>query len=61
MAPVTGSIADANQQQLVFSFCFFKSFLAPGMPVYRVVGMLKKIGAFFENQLVGEGVFRHVA
>ena len=40
MPPVTGGVTDAEKNGLVFSFYFGKSFLAPGVPIHGVIGML---------------------
>jgi hypothetical protein len=60
MTPVTGCIADADKQHLIFVFRLLKGFTAPWIPVYRVMGMLKKIWAFFMDQFVGIGMFCHI-
>ena len=40
MAPVAGRIANAEQNRFIFPFCLFQGFLAPGIPIYRVVCVL---------------------
>src|SRR5438132_11321950 len=52
MTPVTGGIADAQQDQLVFFCCFIERFCTPREPVDRIVGMLQKIRASFVDEPV---------
>jgi hypothetical protein len=59
MAPVAGGIADTKEDRLVFSLGFLKSLITPGIPIYRVMGMLQKVGGFLVNQPVGEFRFGH--
>jgi len=40
MAPMAGGIAYGQKDWFVFRFCFFKGFIAPWVPVYRVIVML---------------------
>jgi hypothetical protein len=40
MTPMTGSIANANQQELVFFLKFYKICLFPGLPMDWVIGVL---------------------
>ena len=49
VAPVTTAVANAEENRFVFGFSLVKRFLAPRIPVYWVVSVLKKIGAFFVN------------
>ena len=44
MAPVTGAVADGEEDQLVLLFCLRNRFLAPRIPVDRIVGVLQEIG-----------------
>jgi hypothetical protein len=53
MAPMAGSITDAYEDRLVFIPCFLQSFLTPGKPVYRVMGMLQKIRTRFVDECIG--------
>jgi hypothetical protein len=54
MAPVAGGVSSTHQYHFIFPFGFVKGCTIPGMPVHRVVGMLKKIGAAFVDKSVGE-------
>jgi len=47
MAPMASGIAYGEKNWLVLRFCFFKGFIAPGKPVYRIIGMLEKVRGFF--------------
>src|SRR6266478_5381451 len=40
VAPVAGGVADAEQDRFVLHFCLVQGFLAPWVPVYRVVCVL---------------------
>ena len=55
MAPVTGRIADRQQDGLVLAARFLQGFLAPRVPVDRVVGMLQQVGTGFGSKTVGHG------
>jgi hypothetical protein len=46
MAPMAGGISDRKKNRLFFIFSFLESLISPRIPVYRIVGMLKKIRAF---------------
>jgi hypothetical protein len=52
VAPVAGGISDGQKNRLVFSFCSFKGFFIPGIPIYRVCGMLQQIRAGFVYQAI---------
>jgi hypothetical protein len=53
MAPVAGGIAYGQKKdRLVLFPGLIKSIFTPWIPVYRVPGMLDKIGALFVNQTV---------
>ena len=52
VAPVTGGIADADKYRLIFIHCSFQRFLAPGIPVYRIMRMLKQIRTCFAGKPV---------
>jgi hypothetical protein len=47
VAPVAGRIADRQQDRLGLAARLFQGFLAPRVPVDRVVGVLQQIGAGF--------------
>jgi hypothetical protein len=53
MAPMAGSVSYGKKYGLIFCFCSYKSFLRPGIPIHRVVGMLKEIGALLMDQTIG--------
>jgi len=42
MAPVAGTIAATEEHRLIFGFSLGEGFFAPGIPVYRVVGVLRE-------------------
>ena len=52
MAPMAGCITDTDEQHFVFGFGFFKGFGAPGIPINRIVGMLKQIRAALIGKVV---------
>jgi hypothetical protein len=52
MAPVTGAVADGEEDQLVLFSCLLNRFLAPRIPVDWIVGVLEELGASGMNQLV---------
>jgi len=54
VAPVAGRIADGEEHGLVLGARLGEGLLAPGVPVDRVVGVLKEVGA----RLLGQAV-RH--
>src|SRR5215469_12169725 len=45
VAPVTGGVADAEQDGFVFVLRLFQRLLAPRVPVYRVMRVLQQVGA----------------
>src|SRR5579875_3721204 len=57
MAPVAGGVADAEQDGFIFGPCFFESFLAPGIPVNRIMSMLQQIRACLVNKAVSMFMF----
>jgi hypothetical protein len=57
MTPVARGISDADNQHLIFIFGFLQCFISPGVPVHRIMGMLKQIGAAFVDKLIC--VFMH--
>ena len=50
MAPVTGGIADAEQDRLALFLRKRQRFRTPGLPMHRIVLMLEKIGACFRAE-----------
>ena len=44
VTPVTGGIADREQDGTVLCFCFLQGLRSPGVPVDRVRDMWEKIG-----------------
>jgi hypothetical protein len=61
VTPMTGAIAHAQQDRPVFGTGFRQRFLAPGIPVHRVVGVLPQVGTGFVDQTIGMLVFGHYA
>jgi hypothetical protein len=59
MAPVAGRIAYTNYDELVFAGRFLQGFLSPGIPVHRIMGMLKEVGAGLVYQGIGMRVVVH--
>jgi hypothetical protein len=53
MTPVTGSITDTYEDRFVFGPGPFQRFVPPGIPVYRIMGMLKQVRTRFMDQMVG--------
>jgi hypothetical protein len=53
MTPVAGGVTDGKENRFVFRFGLCEGFIGPGMPVYRIVSMLDKIGAFFIYEVIG--------
>ena len=54
MAPVAGAVANAQKDGFILCSCFAKSFLAPGVPVYRVFRMLEKVWACLIFQMIAQ-------
>ncbi len=52
MTPVTATVANGEEDQAVFSPRPFKSLIRPGIPIYRITGMLLQIKAFFILEVV---------
>ena len=57
MAPVTGRVADLQQDRLVLLLAPSKRLVAPRIPIDRIVRVLEKVGAGFVNQSIGMSVF----
>jgi len=57
MAPVTRGIANTDQQELVFIPGFLESFLSPGIPIDRIMSVLKQVRAALMDELIGVGMF----
>ena len=53
MAPVTGGVADRQQYRAACLTGQGKGLFAPGLPVDRVVFVLKQIGAGLVSQAIG--------
>ena len=53
VAPVAGGVADAEQDRFVLHFCLVQGFLAPWVPVYRVVCVLQQIWTRLVDEPVG--------
>ena len=47
VAPVAGAVADGDEDRLVLLLRFVKGFVAPGVPVDRVVLVLLQVGGVF--------------
>lgn len=60
MAPMTSGVSNADQYQLVFVPGPGKSLFAPAYPVYRIVSMLKQVGAALVDQGIGVLMFHVV-
>ena len=54
VAPVAGGIADGKKDRLVFAASFIESFVAPGVPVDGIVGVLLEVRAFLGDQMIGQ-------
>jgi hypothetical protein len=52
VTPVTGGIPDAEENRFALLFRLLESFLAPGIPVHRIVGVLQKVGTRFVDQSI---------
>ncbi len=52
VAPVTGGVADGEEDRLVLGSGPGEGGLAPGIPVHGIFRVLEKVGAFFEDQAV---------
>ncbi len=62
VAPMAGRIADGEEDRLRLGACAAERLLAPGIPVDRVVGVLKEVRAGLTGEMVGgpgDGVGRH--
>jgi hypothetical protein len=53
MAPMAGTIADTENHRLILLPGLVEGFVAPGVPVHRVAGVLEEIGGFFVYEAVG--------
>jgi hypothetical protein len=53
MTPVAGRIADTDQHRFILLFSTGERLIAPGIPVYRIMRMLKQIRALFVDKSVG--------
>src|SRR5439155_14117037 len=52
MTPVTGGIADGEENWLVLRLGASQGFVSPGIPVHGIVRMLLEIGARFVDEAV---------
>jgi hypothetical protein len=59
MPSVASGIAAGKQDGFIFGFGFSKGFVAPGVPIDRVVGVLEEIRGGFVDQAVGVLGFGH--
>ena len=53
MTPMTGRITNAYQNGFVFFFCFLQCFFAPGIPIHRIMCMLKQVRTCFVDEFIG--------
>ena len=53
MAPVTGGVSDAQQDQLVFFRRALQRLCTPGIPIHRIMSVLQKIRTSFVDEPVG--------
>ena len=60
VAPVTGGIADAEEDGLVLPAGFLQSRLAPGIPIHRVIRMLAQVGRERVGEMVGHRVLPQI-
>ena len=56
MTPMTGRVADRQKDRFVFPTRFFERFLAPRIPIDRIMRVLKKIRRLLARESIG--VFR---
>src|SRR5262245_6540172 len=61
MAPMAGGVANAEQNGFVLRLGLRQSFLTPGVPIHRIMGMLEEVRARLMNQAVGLSMFHRVA
>ena len=52
VTPVTGRVADREQDRFIVLLGPVEGFVAPGVPVDRVMGMLQEVGARFQQETV---------
>ena len=57
MAPMTGRVADGEEDGLILRLRFFECLVVPPIPIHWVVGVLEKIGGLFFDQPVGRSFF----
>ena len=50
VAPMTGGIPNGQEERLIFFLGQIESFLSPGMPSHRVVGVLQQVGTCLVNE-----------
>ena len=55
VAPVAGRVADGEEDRLVLGPGALEGFLAPGIPVHRVVGVLEEVRARGLGEAIGHG------
>ena len=58
VAPVAGGVADGKEDGLVFAARLFERFVAPGIPVHGIVGVLEQVGTLLLGQTIGVHRFR---
>ena len=52
VTPVTGAVADAQQDRLIFAARPLERFVRPGIPVHRVIGVLPQIRAGLIREMI---------
>ena len=53
VAPVTGRVTDREKDRFIFAARFSECFLAPGIPIDRIVRVLKKVRRLFARESIG--------
>jgi sorbitol-specific phosphotransferase system component IIBC len=56
MAPMASAVANAHPYQFVLSLGLLPSFLAPGLPINGVIGVLLKVKTRFLQQSIGASI-----
>ena len=60
VAPMTGRIPNADQQEFILLFSFFKGLIAPWIPIHRIMGVLEQVRAAFMDELIGIGMLHFI-
>jgi hypothetical protein len=56
---MTGGVANAQEQRLLFTPGYRERFFTPGEPIDRVMGVLQKVRTCFFAKAICEFVFSH--